>query len=142
MTDNKMRGELTDKVLDFVVAGRAIFTIENVETGGRFTFKVDKPREDTPHFVRVLTGPDNGSDYSYLGTIFGGQTWRHGAKSRISATAPSAKAFAWFWGRLQNGGLPPQVKVYHEGRCGRCGRRLTVPESIVSGFGPVCAGRE
>jgi hypothetical protein len=29
--------------------------------------------------------------------------------------------------------------VWHEGRCGRCGRKLTVPESIESGFGPECA---
>ena len=27
----------------------------------------------------------------------------------------------------------------HEGRCGRCGRALTVPESIDTGFGPHCA---
>jgi hypothetical protein len=30
-------------------------------------------------------------------------------------------------------------KVHHEGRCGRCGRTLTVPESIESGIGPECA---
>jgi len=28
--------------------------------------------------------------------------------------------------------------VFHEGACGRCGRTLTVPESIASGFGPEC----
>lgn len=27
---------------------------------------------------------------------------------------------------------------WHEGVCGRCGRRLTVPESIETGFGPEC----
>jgi hypothetical protein len=47
-------------------------------------------------------------------------------------------AFAWFWDRLRNGNLPEQVEVHHEGRCGRCGRALTVPESIESGFGPEC----
>jgi len=26
-------------------------------------------------------------------------------------------------------------------RCGRCGRVLTVPESVESGFGPECIGR-
>ena len=27
---------------------------------------------------------------------------------------------------------------WHEGRCGRCGRKLTVPESIEAGYGPEC----
>jgi hypothetical protein len=31
--------------------------------------------------------------------------------------------------------------VHHEGKCGRCGRKLTVPESVKSGFGPECAGK-
>lgn len=30
------------------------------------------------------------------------------------------------------------VEIWHEGKCGRCGRQLTVPESIESGFGPEC----
>ena len=33
------------------------------------------------------------------------------------------------------------VQVWHEGRCGKCGRKLTVPESLTSGLGPECAGR-
>jgi hypothetical protein len=37
--------------------------------------------------------------------------------------------------------MHPELAVYHEGRCGACGRRLTTPESISSGLGPVCAGR-
>jgi len=30
-------------------------------------------------------------------------------------------------------------ELMHEGRCGRCGRPLTRPESIQSGIGPICA---
>lgn len=32
-----------------------------------------------------------------------------------------------------------RIEVWHEGRCGRCARRLTVPESILIGIGPECA---
>jgi hypothetical protein len=28
---------------------------------------------------------------------------------------------------------------HHEGKCGRCGRLLTVPSSIESGIGPECS---
>jgi hypothetical protein len=37
--------------------------------------------------------------------------------------------------------MPDGVVIWHEGRCGRCGRRLTVPESIESGYGPECIGK-
>jgi hypothetical protein len=32
----------------------------------------------------------------------------------------------------------PNLEIWHEGRCGRCGRKLTVPESIHNGYGPEC----
>jgi len=92
----------------------------------------------TLHFVSVLTGPDNTSSYSFLGTIFDDTNYRHGRKSRVSDQAQSAKAFDWFFRRvIAEREFTPAV-VHHEGRCGRCGRVLTVPESVESGFGPEC----
>jgi len=134
------RGELKQAdILPFITAGNARITIQNTETGNRFTFKVRKPKKDTPHFVSVLTGSDNETNYTYLGTIFNEADYKRTAKSKIGADVPSAKAFAWFWRQLQAGvELPKQLKVYHEGRCGRCGRTLTVPKSIESGLGPDC----
>jgi hypothetical protein len=29
--------------------------------------------------------------------------------------------------------------LQHAGKCGRCGRKLTVPQSIETGIGPECA---
>ena len=154
-----MRGELDIDDLaglrSFVLAGRADFTLENQETSGRFTFKVCAPSKETEagglvidhdanvRFVKVLTGPDNGSDYTFLGTIFlGTGDFRVSGKSRIPAGAPSAKAWAWFWGRVsKNVALPACLSVWHEGRCARCGRKLTVPESISSGYGPECRAK-
>jgi len=149
------RGELekNGELLAYVVAGRADVTLENERTGGRFTFRVSAPSKDTERggvvrdldapvrFVKVLTGADNEGDFTFLGTIFlkKGREYRAGRKSRISAEAPSARAWAWFWGRLSSGRvLPEELHVYHEGRCGRCGRKLTVPESVRTGFGPEC----
>lgn len=125
----------------FILAGNATFTLVNEESGNRFTFKVVRPDEDTPHFVKVLTGSDNEDDFTFLGTIFNKRDFRHGRRSRITPEAQSAKAFNWAWPRILSDGLPPQVKVFHEGRCGRCGRKLTVPESIESGIGPECSKR-
>jgi hypothetical protein len=124
----------------FILAGRATFTIVSLKTSTRFTYRVKVCENDASlHFVQVLTGPDNTADYRYLGIIRRG-VFFHTKKSSIAPTAPCAVAFAWFWrntvSRADIGGL---AEIHHEGRCGRCGRLLTVPESIQSGFGPECA---
>lgn len=126
----------------FMMAGNAVFTVVSKTTGARFTFKVRHPSDDAPHFVSVLTGSDNESDYTFLGTIFADGTYRHGRKSPIGQNAPSACAFAWLWANLDNAATMTKCEIFHEGRCCRCGRRLTVPSSIEAGIGPECANKE
>jgi hypothetical protein len=127
-----------DQVRTFVLAGNARFTLRSKATGTRFTFKVRQPAENKPHFVSLLNGSSNEEDYKFLGTIFP-DGYRPGRRSSITPDAPSAKAFTWFWKKLGEGKLSDQLEVWHEGRCCRCGRTLTVPESIASGIGPECA---
>lgn len=125
----------------FILAGNARFTLVSKKTGTRFTYRVRAKEGTDLFFVSLLNGSDNESDYQFLGTIFGGRTYAHGRKSRIGQAAPSAKAMAWALPKLLAGVLPEGVEVHHEGRCGRCGRALTVPESIRLGLGPECAGK-
>ena len=129
-----------EQAKQFCFAGKSTFTLKNENSGNRFTFKVTRPNDNTPWFVSVLTGSDNESSFSFIGTVFGDQQFYHGKKSKISKEAGSVKTFEWFAKMLFHGVLPPFIKVYHEGKCGRCGRKLTVPESIISGLGPKCAG--
>lgn len=120
-----------------LLAGRAVFTLRNRQTGRRLTYKISVCRDNAAlFFVQVLTGANNEADYQYLGTIRG-QTYAHGAKSQITEDAQSARVFAWFW--CHRHCLPAGVDVYHEGHCLRCGRILTVPESISTGIGPECS---
>ena len=64
----------------------------------------------------------------------------HGKKSAISPEAPSARGFAWFFGQVTSGAdLSDKAEVRHEGRCGKCARKLTTPESVDTGFGPECS---
>lgn len=122
----------------FILGGNARVTLVSGRTGTRFTYRIRASKDGRVHFVALLDGPDNGADYSFLGTIFPDGAFRHGRKSRISRDAPSAKAFDWVWRRLAADVTPDEVELWHEGRCGRCGRALTVPESLASGFGPEC----
>ena len=129
------------KILRFATAGRAHFTLVSERTGQRFTYRVkQKKGAEGFFFVSVLTGSQNTSDYTYLGCLSNGRLI-HDRRLRIGTKAPSRQAFAWFWGRLNKGQDLPQCEVWHGGRCGRCSRLLTTPESISMGLGPICAAR-
>lgn len=141
----------------FALAGNAIFTMVSKRTGKRFTFKLSRPKDNDnarpqqfgrvtrrPIFVSVLSGPLNTSDYAYLGQIWEDAeklVYEVGRKSRVGRDAPSQQAALWLAKALNNPALLDQADIYHAGRCGRCGRTLTVPSSIESGIGPECASR-
>jgi hypothetical protein len=124
----------TREALKFMFAGKSIFTFINTKTGNRFTYKIKSNKDSNLFFVSVLTNPDN---YSYIGTCIEGN-YKHGKKSNISPEAQSVKVFQFMLGKLKSGDLPDFLEVWHEGFCGKCGRRLTVPSSILTGIGPEC----
>lgn len=125
-------------IREFVLAGKSHFTIVSRKTSSRLTFKVQKSKDGKRHYVRLLTGPDNTSNYTFLGTIFDETTYRVGKRSKIGQTSLSQKAFLWFWANVREGHLPETAEFWHEGKCGRCGRLLTDPTSIEGGIGPIC----
>lgn len=149
------RALATDDALRFILAGNATITLKSLRTGAHFTYKVQEPQKKDPArpvwFVKLLTGPDNTGDYTYLGMItatpLGGrlglpvQPSFRATKATRNPESPSFKAFAYTFGALAKGQTPAGVEIRHEGRCGRCGRALTVPESIDRGIGPECWGR-
>jgi hypothetical protein len=151
--------ELTavEDTLRYIHAGNATFTIRSKETGTRFTYKVVNPerKKDSKFvpfnknqkvwFVKVLTGSDNNSSYRYLGMLSeaanGERTFKF-TKASPNPEAQSSKAFAWSYRNLATlKRMPPKVEIWHSGRCGCCGRLLTVPESIERGLGPECASK-
>jgi Family of unknown function (DUF6011) len=139
-----LTGQLTDAVnaKRFIFAGNAYFTVRSVKTGVRYTFRViaNKGLQTPAYFVYFLTGPDNTSDYTYLGIIRTGRFFLTKASTMTEDSTP-VKAFRWVFDHIQKECFPPKTEVWHDGRCGRCGRKLTVPESVGAGIGPECAGR-
>jgi len=122
-----------------ILGGNSTFTIQNANTEARYTYKVKKYKKLDLWFVYLLTGSDNENDYTFFGTIFDNGDFRHSKKSKISCDVPSIQGFVWVYTKVRMGiELPKHVEIYHEGKCCRCGRTLTVPESILSGFGPEC----
>ena len=148
MTESKFNTPA--EVLAFMLAGNAIFTYRSLKTGTRFTYKVTLADKKNPNdkneqpvwFVGVLAGPDNTADYTYIGMIKGA-TFSETKASRHMVNAPCFVTFKWalttFFKNVNQ--MPGQLEVWHIGRCGRCGRMLTVPESVASGIGPDCAAQ-
>lgn len=151
-----MNAHVTDPTAmrDFVRAGRATFTLVSGKSGTRFTYRVEAPADDVDapiRFVRVLTGPNNETDYKYVGTLrpsleghWEGLRFLHGGpKAKLGDHVPSVLGFGWFVAQLRRNDAEKlgQVEFWHEGRCGRCGRLLTDPESIARGLGPECASK-
>ena len=144
--NEKYKMDNLDDIKRFITGGKAILTLESKSTGRWFTFRVKKAKKDdekSPFFVSVLVGPDNENSYSYVGTIFnndGKLSFHLTKKSTIGEDAMSYKAFRVFFDLLMVNKLNINMNVYHRGVCGRCGRTLTVPESLITGLGPECRG--
>ena len=126
-------------VLTFAMAGNARLTIVSKATGQRFTYRLRASEDGKIRFVGLLTGSDNENAFTFIGIVKDGAYVRT-AKVRIGEDAPSVKAFTFFWRHLtERQQVHEGLEVWHEGRCGRCARPLTVPESIERGIGPDCA---
>ena len=130
----------------FVLAGDAIFTLDTPDKG-HYTFRVThlpaNERWPESYFVKMLTGPDNTKNYSYVGKL-------DPETGAVATTAKSAKFEGTFPHRLLNRILARVwaddhaaytahgYATHHAGFCGRCARVLTTPESVSRGYGPEC----
>ena len=151
------RGQLTTvpQMLDFMLGGNATLTVES-RSGKHYTYKVKraKDRDDGPAhaplrwFVNLLSGPDNTGDFTYIGLLEQRDGYRLNFRltsaSRLGKNTAPVAGFAWLVRNIvdENEKKLGQARVFHEGRCSRCNRKLTDPVSISTGIGPVCAGRE
>jgi uncharacterized protein DUF6011 len=134
------------KAMKFILAGKSFFTLRSKASGTRFTYKVeqsDRPGSEHCYFVNVLVGPDNYTNYMYIGQIFTDKAvpklvLGKPEKVKVPNDAPSVVAFVWAFNKIRFAIPHRDLEFWHAGKCGRCGLMLTDPESIRSGYGPIC----
>lgn len=135
---------LTDK---FLLAGRALFTVTNPK-GDHYVYRVKQVESEWPlgsgkksmaYFVSVkASGGDR--PFRYVGML-------NTATGAIKCTGksvflPGTKEYdvaVWACQAvITRKVIPVGYRIEHAGKCGKCGRTLTDPESIERGIGPEC----
>ena len=141
-----IRSNVSPKLLPTLFfAGRAVFTLLNRQAGTHCTFKVRQLRDKEDRkkllpifYVYVSLLGDKETGYRFAATYFANGSYKLGRD--ISPTDQLAKVMVFIHQALSNPAMLSQrsVSLLHEGKCCRCGRPLTHPESIDIGFGPDC----
>jgi len=117
----------------------SVFTLKS-RTGKHHTYSVVRALRNDSLFVSL----HDGRGYRFIGIIFADGTYHHGvngsAKMAIAANPIAAHGFLWLMGWLRKSWdiSKKGAEFWHSGSCCRCGHKLTDPESIRRGIGPIC----
>lgn len=145
-----------DNALTFVLAGYCVVTIESIADASRHTYFISQAEDEVKqadgsvkkvkkdlYFVSLLVGSDNKRSYRYIGVIdkkTGPRRFRTTkALSGVSADAINRVGDVTRW-LVEGCDNSHKLRVWQRGLCGKCCAPLTVPASIATGLGPVCAG--
>jgi hypothetical protein len=128
---------------DFIFAGRAAFSVSNAQDE-HFTFKVRgrdgewQGRKTRSYFLSIKASGGR-FPYRYIGIVNADGTIKSTAKSEFLPNTKEYKIAAWALSAVVNGKLiPAGYHIRHLGKCGRCSRTLSDPQSIERGIGPEC----
>jgi len=135
-----------DDIISYVTGGNTTFTLYSTKIEKRYTYKIKVSRKNENLFyVYVLYGQDNCNDYRFIGYFYRDNFILRQSKFKtddpdvIFSTDIRFRMIEDFLQILcTEDELPETCLFYPSGRCARCGRMLTTPESIQTGFGPEC----
>jgi hypothetical protein len=134
-----------DEFRSFVFQGKAAFTLENKETGNYVVYRIQskKRKRNQPEERRLFDVYVRALGDGWRGNRYIGQVDRKtGILKTTYGSDPNSvgiRTFNWLinkWKRLDQ--FEDKMNMYHMGICCKCGRDLTVPESIENGIGPQC----
>lgn len=127
---------------EYITAGDAIFTLSSTKIDRRTTYRITQDqRQPQRYFCKYLFGPENTRDYRYIGMFYSDTLHLRTTKaSDMTNEAPVFTMLSYFLDVIAERRPWPDTMQFHKsGRCARCARLLTTPESIERGIGPECA---
>jgi hypothetical protein len=128
-----------------LLAGKATLTLRNPKRGTHIRVRMNnkKDRSGQPsscYFLKVSLLGDGDAGYKYAGAYFS-DTHRFKAAMELEEDASLAAVVSLILRAIDTPQILSSAEIMHEGKCCRCGRKLTHPESIETGLGPECGGR-
>lgn len=138
--------EISENILDYILGGDSCFCVkQSDETGTKECWYSVRQNQNSPrmYFVSLVERNRN----KYLGYFYSndiGQLRNLTVKTKQpEAGAEYALPLIRVLNRLKTheGRLWGGVSIVSDGRCSKCGRRITDPESIRYGLGPKCRER-
>lgn len=136
-----------NKALQFILAGKCEFILHSTKTNEDFKFEMTKQqtKENENKFIYFLNTL-HGYDKTYAGVIwFNDKTqefqFSQGKKGQVASKELNIRSLIFVLNKLLKNETVQYLDVFHTGRCGKCGKKLTTPESILTGLGPTCSKR-
>lgn len=128
------------EALRFMLAGESEFVLLSCKTNRKFRYKLDKKEQ----FIYWLNTSESNGVFTYAGVLFfdeNDNTFKFGKGARGNLTKDDLRVISLLYvlNHLVKNRFDMPLKIYHVGKCGRCGKKLTDPTSILTGLGPICA---
>ena len=126
---------VNSKMLPFLLAGNFTFTIKSLVTETHFTYKVKKSKKGVIYFVNIQVE----QHFVYVGYLCGRSFFFNDKQDELKEDNIRVVSFKWLWHKLINAiDVTEKILMWHEGKCCKCGRKLTDEVSTELGIGPEC----
>lgn len=137
-----------DRALMYMLAGKSEFILHSSKTNQDFTYrltrKTSKDSKEGDNKYIYFLNVKMGHQWVYAGVLWfdlenGNYRFAKGQKGQIDASDINIRSLLFVMNKLQINQIPMYCSVFHTGKCGLCGKKLTTPESILTGLGPSCS---
>lgn len=139
-----MEQHIIENPKQFILGGKAFFTITNKINKKHLTFKVNKCEDKQMFFVSVCNDYDK---YMFIGCLYTNQeltdfNFIKSKKISIQDDPLSVKTFKWIIDEILIKEYTNDImEFFHHCKCCKCGRTLTTPDSIKQGIGDYCKNK-
>lgn len=138
-----------DRALEFMLAGQAEFKIVSGKTGKEFYYRIIKKKaneyngEFSNKFIYWLYGGESFESIKYLGSIFYDKDsdelkFSKGLAGSGYRNSKIVISILYLLNKVYKGKFNTNIQIYHNNKCGKCGRQLTDVRSIITGLDINC----
>ena len=129
-----------DNIKNYVLQGRGVVTLKS-PTGKHHSYFFKKPVHESnfPEGTRFVYTLGSGAIWHYTAMLeYDHKIIRPTFNSYYSELTEEFQGAKYIVKMMNKDMSNSPMELYHEGVCANCGRKLTNPKSLKTGFGPKC----